>query len=340
MRLARAAILLAAAFSAALLSGSFAGRAPSEAEAVGPVGVFAGVGVPNRPVPDEIVSLPVLSGFVVRTRWADVQPLPGTYDWRYIDAELARARRAGKLIILRVTAGSNSPDWIYARRVPRVPVPPGVGRPPYTPVPWDARYMTLWNQFVAQLGARYGGDPNIYFTSMAGPTFFFNEMILPSYIDWVALGYTEERLVKAWKQTLGAYAASFGATPFSIALNPVLGSTLPAEQVVAYGLRQLRSRLFVQGNWLSPTRPGPGETASWQLYNLIVNIGPWATTGFQIARNNLGERTYEGEMATDAGKTIERAQRSGASYVEVPNALLLDPAVLADVELLAPRFVK
>lgn len=63
---------------------------------------------------------PFLRGFSFNQRWADVEREPGVFDWSGLDRALERAQQQKLYVYLSLEAGPESPDWIYARGVPKV----------------------------------------------------------------------------------------------------------------------------------------------------------------------------------------------------------------------------
>lgn len=337
--------------------GSTPAGSPSPPPAAGEGGIFVGAGIPNQAVEEALIQLPFVAGFCVRTTWEDVEPKDGEFDWSYIDEQLALGQRDGKKVILRVMAGVYTPDWVYSKGAQDLAIPSNprtedkpIPRPARTPIPWDPVLLEEWGRFVDALGQRYDDHPSLYAVAMAGPTVLTSEMILPSYLPWEDAGYSEEKIVLAWKETIDAYGRAFQRTPFSLAVNPIPiprhpGSVEPAKQVVTYGLARFGSRFFVQGNWLSDTFPsikGGKEVKSGEpyaeLYQLIADDSRSTTVGFQVGGHKLSGSTQEQELTTDVGRAVMRAVEAGASYVEVSGSHLADNEVQADLAKLAPSF--
>lgn len=52
-----------------------------------------------------------IDGYSIRHRWRELQPAPGTFDWRWLDSEVDRAQEAGLKVMIRIMAGVDSPEW-------------------------------------------------------------------------------------------------------------------------------------------------------------------------------------------------------------------------------------
>ncbi|TSC70995.1 MAG: hypothetical protein G01um101470_774, partial [Parcubacteria group bacterium Gr01-1014_70] len=131
-------------------------------------GMYA-IGTPNQPFEDAVATNQFIDGLSIRTVWASVQPVESSYNWSYIDGEVARAKANGKKFSLSVRAGSKTPEWVYvagARRFYSIGVDQGAGnfcQDVIIPVPFDAVYLIKWKNFVAALGNRYGADSSLAF---------------------------------------------------------------------------------------------------------------------------------------------------------------------------------
>jgi hypothetical protein len=114
----------------------------------------------------------------LRFNWQDVEPSNGLFNWKYIDDAIARSRAHGANIAMRVMTASAhtpgyycSPKWLFdlgckgypyivggddptsgGRRIPRI-------EPDYG----DPIYLAKHGEFIAALGKRYDGDPDVEF---------------------------------------------------------------------------------------------------------------------------------------------------------------------------------
>ena len=63
---------------------------------------------------------PFLKGLTCSLRWRDVEKQPGVFDWSELDEALQKAVAQNEFVYLALEAGPDSPEWIYARGVPKV----------------------------------------------------------------------------------------------------------------------------------------------------------------------------------------------------------------------------
>jgi hypothetical protein len=106
-----------------------------------------------------------ISGVVLRTNWAKVEPAEGQYDWSYLDEGVALAGSNQKPVSITIVAGLNSPSWIYK-----------VGAKPFhitglgdMPQPWDPIFQQYWSAFVAAFAAKYNTNEWVSYVTMGGP---------------------------------------------------------------------------------------------------------------------------------------------------------------------------
>jgi hypothetical protein len=160
---------------------------------------------------DSMLDNPAVAGLHLEVHWDFAQPLPppAPPNWGYIDVAFREAERHGKTIQLDVTAGFNSPAWVWdANQSTGIPScdplfasPPepapncgtvtfsyyaertdqdGNGNKLVLPLPWNRTYVSRWHEFLAALQARYGFNHLLVAVTMAGPTAASPEMILPN----------------------------------------------------------------------------------------------------------------------------------------------------------------
>jgi hypothetical protein len=114
----------------------------------------------------------------LRFNWAEVEPEEGRYDWRLIDDAIAACKPGGTTIAMRVmTANAHSkdyycsPKWLFDLGCKGFEYKiesgdPARGKPDITriePDYSDPIYLAKHGEFIAELGRRYDGHPNLEF---------------------------------------------------------------------------------------------------------------------------------------------------------------------------------
>jgi hypothetical protein len=176
---------------------------PSVTTAQAPVKIFA----LQRPDADPKPELPELKdpqvyGLSWRFKWATIEPEEGHYNWEVIDKAVEITSKAGKKAMLRVTAGINTPAWVYQAgaqpfEFPKTDLAHPENYPANLrmPLPWDEVYLTKWEGFINAFGKRYNAKPDIYSVQMTGGG-HIGEMNLPKAHDkWRQIGYSDEKLI-------------------------------------------------------------------------------------------------------------------------------------------------
>jgi hypothetical protein len=214
-------------------------HAEAAGSAVSPLGVYVKVDIENaisairsqytgdlEPTPkyvhvllqklyQRLLANPAVSGITVGAHWDHVQPRnPLTandssdgYDWSYLDDAFGVANWAQKPMMLLITPGFNSPQWLLSE----IPSCDGVfnsGTLPSVakdcgtvtfaefpekqhadhdseghyvlPLPWNNVYQQAWSGFLQNLSTRYGNNPAFVAIAVAGPVGASTEMILPT----------------------------------------------------------------------------------------------------------------------------------------------------------------
>ncbi len=164
-----------------------------------PTGFFVMQQVDGQNVSDAKLKSPRWTGIVIRARWAMLEPQPNVFNWDFTDAQIARAKKAGKKYILAVYTGDNDPVWL--------------GVPLYrsAPLPWDAKMLTEHGKMVQKLGERYAHDADLVGVEIGGPTRGPSgslEMHLATGLTYQS-GYSERAMIEAWKQCIDQYATAF-----------------------------------------------------------------------------------------------------------------------------------
>ncbi len=300
-----------------------------------PRGLFA-LSKNIQPMSDWIFSENSLAGVSLRAKWTDIEPQENQYHWTF-DQDMAPAKKAGKKIILRISQGSNSPDWVYADGAEKFIFTesnshrPGAGMTAVMPVPWDPVMLTKWTQLIKAFGDKYNKDEAVVLIQMVGPEKHGGEMHLPNTkMDkehWRQIGYSKEKLVSAWITVIDAYADAFPDKPLALDVALPVYDDGAVEEVMAYAKQKLGDRFAVQHNALAAKTKTTGKPHKWVLtyrdktiigFQLLCSVIP------QDRFNENGQR-FGGTMA----QGLQIGMDSGASYFEIYPADYKDPVSAA-----------
>src|SRR5438874_8627334 len=157
-----------------------------------------------------------------KVRWSDIEVTPDTYTWQYLDDAVAWAATNNKECGIHINAGTDCPAWLYAAPynaqsytlvdtvvVDQIPVGAKI------PIPGDAVFLSRWQKFVADFGARYNNNPAVSYIIIGGIGNHDEWDIATGLQDTAALGSTIEK-VNAWKssskQIIDFYMSVFPST--------------------------------------------------------------------------------------------------------------------------------
>ena len=153
-----------------------------------------------------------------KVRWSDIEVTPDTYTWQYLDDAVALAAAHNKKCGISINAGKDCPAWLYAapynaQAYTMQDTPGAIGRT--IPVPGNPVFMTRWQKFMNDFGARYDSNPAVSYVIIAGIGNHDEWNIAPGPLDTAALGSTQAE-VDAWKssskQILDFYMSAFPST--------------------------------------------------------------------------------------------------------------------------------
>ena len=151
-------------------------------------------------------------------RWSDVEATPDIYTWQYLDDAVAWAAANNKKCGISINAGKDCPAWLYAapynaQFYTMQDTPEAIGRT--IPVPGDPVFMTRWQKFITDFGARYDSNPAVSYVIIAGIGNHDEWDIAPGPLDTAALGSTQAE-VDGWKssskQIIDFYMSAFPNT--------------------------------------------------------------------------------------------------------------------------------
>lgn len=210
-----------------------------------PHGVFAFYDMGTTP-PAAIYHDADVVGVTLQTPWSMLEPSPGQFAWAELDAKVAAAAAAGRMVALGVMPGAFSPSWVYAL---------GAARFSYTwtldwgytkcstvsyPLPWDPTYSSAWQTFVAAFGKHYAANPAVVMVKVDGVNGPTPELLLPYSVlghtppnglqcgntpvapvsAWKAAGYRPSKVTTAWTAFVAAFASSFPTQQLVVETGP------------------------------------------------------------------------------------------------------------------------
>lgn len=274
-----------------------------------PSGYFVMQEVGSQNVKDVKLRSSVWTGIVIRERWSRLSPLPGFYDWTFLDQQVARARRLEKRYILAIYTGNNAPAWL------------GVPLYKLAPYPWDQTMLEAHGDMVAELGNRYADDPYLVGVELSGPTRGPDGSLEMMLADGLTrqFGYSPQRMIASWIQCVDQYAAAF---PWCALISD--GGVAPGgrdatitQAVFDYLYAEYQGQANVSHCAL---KANTSETAVH--HTLVVNMRRrGCRVGFEmIGPSRAGVNGENGPVSRFGGtfsEALEIADRAGAVWLKV-----------------------
>ncbi len=288
---------------------------------------------------DAILNNPDIDGLSIRLHWDQIEPSEGNYSWSVFDNLIAKARNANKKAMLRVTAGTYTPDWVYAAGAQKVTATDQnsyhstYGQQISVPVPWDGVYLQKWTDFIKVFGERYKNDSSVVAIQMTGPSdagemYLGGKGVVNNKSLWDSYGWSPDKLVNAWKQTVDAYAGAFPEKQLVIDISNPVNFDNPQQivnDILSYGYQKLGTKFSIQGNWLAAkTNP------NFPLYQVVENYSSKTAVGFQMLWFVTNDPTNR--MGGTLRQAIDKGLQAGAKYLEIYTRDLSNQSLAGDIE--------
>ena len=292
------------------------------------------------PFPEQVFNDPLVSGVALAMRWDTLEPAPNTFDWSALDCVFAQADSHHKFVTLAVTPGFESPSWVLEL--------PGVqtqtfkfayftdNAPPRPlPLPWNEQYLHAWFTFLGALSDRYANNPDLRLIGVGGPTSVSTEMSLPGrrtgdtalpasahgsdIAEWIALGYTPAKYVKAWTESFDHYHQLFPHQHLGLALYPALpignngaedthAAVTTMTSVIDAGMRY-KEQFDLQENGIRGGAAQPSDPE----YSAVRNHCGEIVTGLQNSKSATIDPAYQGPL----NNALDHVLAAGVDFWEV-----------------------
>lgn len=172
---------------------------------------------------------PLIEGFAVNFSW-DTLDREG---WEVIQEKtLGLAKRKNKKVVLSLIAGRCCPEWVM-RDLDEVfeydDETDDKGNPIRMPLPWDEKYLSLWEAMVQRMADRFRENDLLDTIAAIKVTGSgeWDAMSLPNKPSdigrWTEHGFQEHLLIGAWKRLIGSYRKAFPETKLLLLIDEPLG---------------------------------------------------------------------------------------------------------------------
>lgn len=191
----------------------------------------------QRPLTDAEINHPKVDFIVPRDRWKYLEPSAGKYDFTYLDAQIQRARKAGKKYVLPVMTGAGcTPDWVEGTRVDGVLEP------------WSVPLARAYKSLHGELADRYADDPYLGMVWITGPTFSSSQEMHTNGWDQEFTDFHSTLMQLAWQDSIATVANLYPNVSAVLSIStqkPVLGYL---DSVIDYAIERLGKRAVFQVN--------------------------------------------------------------------------------------------
>ena len=282
-----------------------------------------------------------LTGFVVETSWAAIEPAEGSYNFSGIDRGLQYAAAHGQRVRLRILPAA--PQW--AKTIGGAPVP-FHDHDTDTDITiarfWDPEVQQKWHTTVAAVAAAFDTDPALAEVNVSGVgAYSAEDMLLPlqdTTADGVTnrahlldAGFTDAARDAAYDANLAFFQQVWRATAITVWAHPYATLT---------GTSMERTRAIVEAAYARNKRTAFGHTGADEK-TLVDHDGPAAAL-YEALTNypfTLQSRSaaggYDGNHPLgDLAATVHAAAEHNVMAFELPRGdwqTDLDPATVAAV---------
>jgi Beta-galactosidase len=290
-----------------------------------PRGVFS-LGKGNHPADPGVLTDSFVDGISIRQSWSELERSRGVYDWSFLDSEIARASKAGKMVLLRIlSAGPSVPHWVYGQRVQTFDYEDQNQyhrqKEGELVVYWDRTYMADKRAMTKAVGEHLSGNPALRVVAVICASAHGGDWFVPHSrrdLDrWSAIGYGSDRLIDACKETIDDTMQSFPRQVVTLAVGPN-GRLDPdpyyvARAVTKYARAHYPGRFIIQKNGLSAVTPLP-TAPDLAKFELIWEFHP--DVAGQMLWNSYGDPTFRnnGKRPGDPEAVLRRAVDVGLAY--------------------------
>lgn len=253
--------------------------------------------------------------------WDLVEGQQNRLDTRGMGNIVSAAAADGYASTFIVVPGYKAPKWVLplCQTISFAPGAGPGGAAITMPVPWDPTLLSLYTGMIRGLGQGLGSNPHLAMIQSTGGG-IQGEMQLPhdsnSLQRWAQAGYTDARLLDAWKTIINAWHAAFPSTPVSLAIEEPLGqgNSNVLQPLIAWCQSTWGSKQRLQQNGLKAS-----ASVSTGYGADLLAASAWTTVGWQM--NGAGSAA-NGNL----GQAFNLALASHASFVEVYGADVTNPA--------------
>lgn len=291
----------------------------------------------NSPFNSAILDAPHVDGMALQIGWREVEPRPGSFDWRRVDQMVNEARRRGKRVTLHLLP-LHPPQWLFSAGAEKycftMPSRGGFmqGRELCEVLPWDGVFLDRWSHLVAEFGKHYGGDQTILAVSVTAPT---PEMVLPGGIPGTPTfrdlerRYNKQTYLGAWKRMIDVYQSSFPDKVKFVAPGIVLFDEFFADDVLGYAREKFGDKLWLFNAGLRADGVPQKTMGRGHIAALLEDHAQSGMLGLQTIWNSTDDPGNR--MRGSLRNALDQGLLMGARYYEIYAVDIGNPALQSDL---------
>ena len=237
---------------------------------------------------------PFLKGLAFNQKWAELERVPGVFDWSALDAAMERAVARDQFIYLSLGVGPEAPDWIYTQGVPAVKTDGQMHDSwPVYPFYPSAAYRAFFQRLITEFGKHIRQYPReqqerIAFiqvkTGCTGDECAYKgEAIDPRYE--LPVRSREWREFRLW--TFDVFVQTFQRAPDQSKISLLFNHVAPDED--------------------TPAGRGYGVEWNWVMANALGGVGikiAGSGRGHHLSGERSKIRTWEPRLVAAAGTPL------------------------------------
>lgn len=271
-----------------------------------PKGFYVMQAVGRQNVTDAKLNTNKHVGLVIRESWANLNPTKGQYNYKFLDAQIARCVKFKKKFFISIYTGSSAPSWIGGAKFG----PAGK----LAPLPWSPEMLAAYKDMITAVGKKYNSHVSLDAVEIGGPT--CPDMSIEMHFTnkpQNQAGYSEAAMIDAWCKCGKAVAEAFPNVAVITDGGPAPGGNKATinNAFYDYMFKNFASQFNVSHCALSAD-----VQESWLGHQLVVNhkkrggrVGFEAVCG-SVDRQSRPISRFGGSFA----KSVDIGLRAGMSW--------------------------
>jgi hypothetical protein len=310
---------------------------------------FYGLIKPGSPISQGILEHQDTVGISLRKSWKQIESGSMKYNWDYYNTEMDKIKNSTskkKAIARVISGGINTPNWVMQQVSKTItyletnPYQSTYGTYVTIPVPWDPALLFYKKHMIADFGQAMANHSRMVLIGMSCMNTYSDDWFFPASGEavqqWIAVGYTPQKLIDACIEILDATMAAFPdrsvVWPYGPTTTKLDEDVLSvARHVISYGNEKYPGRFYPAKNILSATTPAVTSNDLGAFAPVHENA---PLSGFQMLWYSSGDETCRNNgrvTPCDPNEVLRKALEIGADYgvkyIEVYQEDLLDPAM-------------